>query len=160
MRFPLSSLSPTWPIRWALIGWLLAMVSACGTSQAPDESRGGTPVEPPDGVAQCAPGEPVIEMIGEVTSADAKTYEILPFFVAAGTGRIEVAYGWSDNGALPSTPLTATTLDLGVWDHHGYRNPDGFRGWPGSRQGRPDPHRGPALNPAASPARGSRPGTI
>ncbi len=160
MRFPLSSPSPTWSIRWALIGWLLAMVSACGTSQAPDESRGGTPVEPPDGVAQCAPGEPVIEMIGEVTSADAKTYEILPFFVAAGTGRIEVAYGWSDNGALPSTPLTATTLDLGVWDHHGYRNPEGFRGWSGSRQGRLDQDRGPVFITAASADRGYRPGAI
>ncbi|WP_348672326.1 CehA/McbA family metallohydrolase [uncultured Abyssibacter sp.] len=138
---------------------LVAVVGACGRSDPP---AGGpdAPVNPPPGATICAPGEPMVELTGEVASSDAKTYRILPFFVAPGTGRIEVAYGWTEGGVLPSTPLTATTLDLGVWDQHGYRTAAGFRGWSGSRQGRLDQDRGPVFIAADEADRGYRPGVI
>ena len=68
-----------------------------------------------------------LTVCGSVGTADAKTYRMLPFNVAPGTGRIELSYGWTDKAGPPSTPLTSTTLDLGLWDQHGYRSAAGFR---------------------------------
>ena len=91
---------------------------------------------PPADAPRCAPGLPAIELTGSAAFADAKTYRMLPFAVESGTGRIELHYRWTDKPGLPSTPLTSTTFDLGLWDQHGYRSDAGFRGWGGSRQGR------------------------
>jgi hypothetical protein len=94
-----------------------------------------------DGPPVCAPEGDAVELSGTVTRDDAKTYKILPFEVAAGTTRVEVGYEWADEGLNgspppPSTPLTQTVFDLGLWDNDGYRAVDGFRGWSGSRQGK------------------------
>lgn len=95
----------------------------------------------PEDVPTCAPeGEPVV-LTGEVTPNDARAYELLPVEVAAGTTRIELGYAWSDRGAAglpaaPSTPLTQTVFDLGLWDAAGPFEAEGFRGWSGSRQGK------------------------
>jgi hypothetical protein len=85
----------------------------------------------------CAPGGPAVTFSGHVTAADAKTYRENAFDVAAGTTRVEVTYDWHDDPpVLPSNQLTQTVFDLGLWDQHGHRSVDGFRGWSGSRQGR------------------------
>lgn len=85
---------------------------------------------PDDPAPRCAPGADPVLLTGTVDASMAKTYEVLPFSVARGTTRVEVGYSW--------TPAEDTTLDLGLWDADGYRSPDGFRGWGGSRQGRLD----------------------
>lgn len=110
--------------------------------------------------ADCAPGLPALLRSGSVTATDAKTYRVEPFVVGAGTGRVEVAYGWTEKSALPSTPLTATTLDLGLWDERGYRSAQGFRGWSGSRQGRIDLDQPPVFVEAGNAERGYVPGPI
>jgi len=115
------------------------------------------PVQPK---TACAPGNPVIELTGSVTQADAKTYQLLPFEVDASTTRVEVGYEWTDNGAGPSTPLTQTVFDLGLWDADGYRVPQGFRGWSGSRQGRLDQDQARIFVQADSAERGYNPGAI
>ncbi|MBW3663820.1 MAG: CehA/McbA family metallohydrolase [Actinobacteria bacterium] len=82
---------------------------------------------------RCVPdGDPVV-LTGEVETEDARTYGVFPFEVAAGTTRVEVDYDWADRVPAPSTPLTQTVLDLGLWDQDGYREQAGFRGWSGSR---------------------------
>lgn len=146
------------------------MLVACGSSSSPtisgesDAVSGvgpSTPMPtPPTDAAACTPGAAALEFTGSIGSSDAKTYRMLPFKVAAGTGRVEVSYGWTDKPGLPSTPLTATTLDLGLWDQHGYRNNAGFRGWSGSRQGRIDQKQNPVFVQADSAERGYRPGAI
>ncbi|MFP5305417.1 MAG: CehA/McbA family metallohydrolase [Gammaproteobacteria bacterium] len=136
----------------ALTAVAAAVLAACG------DSTRDTPAPPAD-VAICDPRGEALEFRGSVASADAKTYLLQPFFVAPGTGRVELAYGWSGSG-LPSTPLTATTLDLGLWDQRGYRVPEGFRGWSGSRQGRIDQNQSPVFVEAAAAERGYVPGTI
>lgn len=110
------------------IGACIAL-SACGS---------GAPLAPDalTSAVDCAPSLPPLRLTGEVDQSDLKRYQLLPFQVGAGTGRIEVAYGWSDRPGLPSTPLTETTLDLGLYDPRGPEDPSGFRGWGGSRQGR------------------------
>jgi hypothetical protein len=115
---------------------------------------------PPPPAADCAPGIAPIELTGAVSSAQAKTYQILPFTVGAGTGRVELSYRWTEKAGPPSTPLSATTLDLGLWDEKGYRNPAGFRGWGGSRQGRIDQDKPPIFVEAAVADRGFTPGAI
>src|SRR5688500_4057144 len=80
----------------------------------------------------CAPGGAAVTGRVEVSAADAKTYQVRPFAVAAGTTTVHITYDWGSNGP-PETPLTATTVDLGVWDEDGYRSAEGFRGWGGSR---------------------------
>jgi hypothetical protein len=114
----------------------------------------------PDDVPRCAPDAPPLRFDGRVGAADAKTYRLQPFAVAPGTGRVELSYGWAEAGVLPGTPLTATTLDLGLWDARGYRSADGFRGWSGSRQGRIDLGQPPVYVEAAQAERGYVPGPI
>lgn len=114
----------------------------------------------PDDVPLCAPGAEPLRFSGVVAGADAKTYRLHAFGVAPGTGRVELAYGWAESGLLPGTPLTATTLDLGLWDADGYRTPDGFRGWSGSRQGRIDLGQAPVFVEAAQAERGYVAGAI
>ncbi|TXI09439.1 MAG: hypothetical protein E6Q76_05655 [Rhizobium sp.] len=154
-----------------LILFTTVALVACSNSTAPDVSAGAAdavsgvgpaaanPVPPAD-AASCAPGAAPLQFTGSIGTGDVKTYRMLPFNVAPGTGRIEMTYGWTDKPGLPSTPLTATTLDLGLWDQHGYRNNAGFRGWSGSRQGRIDQKQGPVYVQADSAERGYRPGTI
>jgi hypothetical protein len=77
------------------------------------------PVVRPDGE--------IVVLEGTVSARDAKRYVVLPFVVADGIARLEVAYTWE--------PGHDTVLDLGLWDERGYRAADGFRGWSGSRQG-------------------------
>ncbi|MES2488323.1 MAG: CehA/McbA family metallohydrolase [Pseudomonadota bacterium] len=137
------------------------MLAACGSSSSPDgESSSGPVPTPPTDAARCAPGQPALEFSGSIGSSDAKTYRMLPFKVASGTGRVEVSYGWTDKPGLPSTPLTSTTLDLGLWDQHGYRSNAGFRGWSGSRQGRIDQEQSPVFVEAGAADRGYLPGKI
>lgn len=77
------------------------------------------PVVRPDG--------DLVVLHGDLAPGDAKRYRVLPFGLAAGVQRLEVAYTWE--------PGHDTVLDLAIWDSRGYRSPDGFRGWSGSRQG-------------------------
>ncbi len=81
----------------------------------------------------CTPGGDPVGGRVEISPADTGTYQLRPFEVAAGTTRVEVSYDWGSASLLGDTPLTATTVDLGVWDADGYRSADGFRGWAGSR---------------------------
>ena len=109
----------------------------------------------------CAPGVPALELSGSVSSADAKTYRLQPFVVAPGTERVEVSYRWTEKaGNPPGNPLTATTLDLGLWDEDGVRSPDGFRGWGGSRQGRIDLEQAPSFVQEDAADRGYQPGRV
>ncbi len=135
----------------------LLLLAACGSG---DNGAGDAGGGPPPEQALCAPGLSPLEFAGTVTAADAKTYRLLPFAVADGTGRVELAYQWADAPGLPSTPLTATTLDLGLWDNAGYRTPRGFRGWSGSRQGRLDRDQAPVFVEATRAERGYVPGVI
>lgn len=98
-------------------------VGAPGAGSQTTSAPSGNPVV-------CAPGAGVVTMTGAATPDLAKTYRVYPFEVAEGTTRVEVGYSW--------TPGDGTTLDLGLWDADGYRTPDGFRGWGGSREGRLD----------------------
>ncbi|HSW11692.1 MAG TPA: CehA/McbA family metallohydrolase [Solimonas sp.] len=142
-------------IRQSLILASALVLAACGSG-----SSSTTPPPPSTPAANCAPGLPPLELGGSVGTADAKSYRELPFVVGAGTGRVELSYGWSEGSPLPSTPLTATTLDLGLWDQHGYRSAAGFRGWSGSRQGRIDQQKPPVFVEAAKADRGYVPGAI
>jgi hypothetical protein len=143
------------------IAGVCVVVSSAALTQGCGNSTSSSAVHPPPpDAALCSPQADALEFHGAVTPADAKTYRMLPFAVAAGTGRIELSYQWSESGVLPSTPLTATTLDLGLWDQHGYRNADGFRGWSGSRQGRIDAGQAPVFVEAAQAERGFLPGAI
>lgn len=117
-------------MRLLLPGAVALSLAACGSGDAPDRLVAGTPQQ------GCVPGLPPLVLSGSVARADAKTYRMLPFQVGAGTGRVELYYSWTEKAGPPSTPATATTLDLGLWDQNGYRSPSGFRGWGGSRQGR------------------------
>lgn len=65
---------------------------------------------------------------------DERSYLLLPFDVPPETARVEVAYGWAPRRpAPPDNLLNRTVLDLGLWDEHGYRAAEGFRGWSGDR---------------------------
>lgn len=119
--------------------------------------------ESPRAVAQaptCAPGGDPVVMTGSASSADAKTYRLLPFDVAEGTTRVEVGYSWADASPLPSTPLTQSVVDLGLWDADGYRTPSGFRGWSGSRQGKTAEGQDPVFVQADAAERGYVPGRV
>lgn len=136
---------------------LTLLLTACGDSGAPLRPGSEAPL-PKDA---CAPGNPALEFTGRVSTADAKTYLLQPFTVAPGTGRVEVSYQWTERaGNPPNNPLTATTLDLGLWDEDGYRSPQGFRGWGGSRQGRIDRNQSPSFVQEDSADRGYQPGRI
>ena len=146
MRDLFEQQSTGWPV------WLLATVClvGCGNSAVPTDRVPGS----------CAPGAGPQTVSGSVSSGDAKQYRAIAFEVAPGTGRIELAYGWSDNPGPPASPLTATTLDLGLWGPDGYRQPDQFRGWSGSRQGRLDQQQAPVFVEAGAAERGYVPGAI
>lgn len=141
-----------------------ALLAACGDSSAPNGTTAPNP--PADGDAPvCMAGGDPIELHGSVTSADAKTYSVHPFRVVDGVGRIEMRYGWTEHQpSLSSVPavgsFVATTLDLGLWDQHGYRDAKGFRGWSGSREGRIDHDQAPIFVQADSAERGYLPGKI
>ncbi len=145
-------------IRACLALAVLPLLAACGSSSDSADTPAPGPGPAPE--VNCAPGLPALEITGSATPADAKSYRELPFVVGAGTGRVELSYGWTDRSPLPSTPLTSTTLDLGLWDEHGYRSAVGFRGWSGSRQGRIDSGQAPVFVEAARAERGYRPGPI
>lgn len=138
-------------------------MSACGqgisVDHAGDTAVTSSSTAPPHATS-CLPGAAPLELVGSVTSADAKTYRMLPFTVGAGTGRVELSYGWTEKSGPPSNMFTATTLDLGLWDQHGYRSVEGFRGWSGSRQGRLDKEMPPVFVQADSADRGYVPGVV
>ena len=138
------------PVLLAILG-----LGACGGSDA-GSSQSSTVTS----LGRCAPGAAPLEIRGGAAFTDAKTYRQIPFTVAPGTGRIELSYEWQERGGLPPTPLTATTLDLGLWDTHGYRSAQGFRGWSGSRQGRIDQKQGPIFVQQEVAERGYLPGPI
>lgn len=119
---------------------LAVSLAACSGGGADTEGIANTTTQPkplpPTNSPLCAPGLAAIELTGTAANADTKTYRMLPFLVQAGTGRIELSYRWADKPGLPTTPLTSTTFDLGLWDERGYRSDAAFRGWGGSRQGR------------------------
>lgn len=106
----------------------------------------------------CAPEGDTLVFTGAVARSDAKQYLIQPFAVAPGTTRVELGYGWEESAGLPATPLTGTTIDLGLYDQRGVR--DGFRGWSGSRQGRLDQGQPPVFVQADAAERGYMPGAI
>ncbi|MGH2731444.1 MAG: CehA/McbA family metallohydrolase [Actinomycetota bacterium] len=117
----------------APLRWVLSLLTSVGELAADTlirlrgrSLRGTPPVCEPD-------GRP-LALRGTVFPSDSKTYLVLPFEVRPGTGRIEVRYGWEELPPhLPHNPITSTVLDLGLWDEHGYRSAEGFRGWSGSR---------------------------
>jgi predicted metal-dependent phosphoesterase TrpH len=85
-------------------------------------------------VPVCEPGGAPVVIKGTAFPGDEKQYLMLPFDVRPGTARLEVDYDWHPlPPAPPDNPLTQTVLDLGLWDEHGYRSAEGFRGWSGSR---------------------------
>ncbi len=131
---------------------LCAGVILCACSAPQDNTPRAEAVDAPT----C--GEPAISLLYDYTPDQSKSYAYLPFRVPAGIARIEVLYGWTDRSALPSTPLTSTTVDLGLWDERGLR--EGFRGWGGSRQGRRDGDTGPVFIEESIADRGFEPGLI
>lgn len=160
-------------IKLTAAGATLLLLAACsgdsssGSGLTVSGGAAGDPVGAEDNVevmppaqAACAPGQPPLEMTGQVASSDAKTYQLQPFDVDPVTERIEVAYTWSELGQLPATPLTETTIDLGLWDADGFLDPAGFRGWSGSRQGRIDREQAPVFIESDSAERGYVPGLI
>ena len=137
----------------------MAMAMAMAAWAAPGPTAGAA--APPT----CAPGGPPVSFAGHVTAADtapeAPRYLLEPFAVAAGTTRVEVTYDWADDEpAPPGSPLTQTVFDLGLWDEDGYRSPDGFRGWSGSRVGRVSTGQPPAFVQPDVAQRGYVPGPI
>lgn len=151
-------------LRLIALPLLPLMLAGCGDSSSIARTATPglpTPVVAPSAKDACAPGNPPIELTGSVTSADAKTYRLRPFTVAAGTGRVEVSYRWTERANNPpGNPLTATTLDLGLWDEDGTFTAQGFRGWGGSRQGRIDRNQSPSFVQQDSADRGYVPGAI
>lgn len=128
-------------MRRAAAALLLAPVFAAPTATAAGAQLPG-----------CAPGGPPVTFTGSVAAADARTYRELEFAVADGTTRVEVTYGWTESGPAPAQ--TATVLDLGLWD------PEGFRGWSGSRGGRVSTGQEPVFVQPDVAARGYVPGPI
>lgn len=109
----------TWPA--VLAALIVVAVAAPVATSSTTASVCGTPDAP-------------LVLTGSVTEADAKQYRHLPVVVPDGTENVTVSYRWRDGGTLPGTPLTASTIDLGLWDEDGYLEAEGFRGWSGSRQ--------------------------
>lgn len=109
----------------------------------------------------CSPGGGPVELSGSVARDQARTYLYLPFEVADGTTRVEVGYGWNDTQpAPPSSPVTQSVFDLGLWDEDGVGVVDGFRGWSGSRQGKVEQGQAPVHVQADDAERGYHPGTV
>ena len=136
-----------------VVRWVLAVLASLGewasaTSLSLRRRRrgGAAPVARPDG--------PEVVIRGTALPGDEKTYLVLPFEVVDGTTRVEVDYEWKPlPPALPENPITQTVFDLGLWDEHGYRSADGFRGWSGSRARR-------IFVQADGAERGYRPGPV
>lgn len=110
--------------------------------------------------ACAADGSFGFEAKGIVNPGDEKQYRLIAIDVPPGANGIEFGYGWSDRLDPLSTPLTQTVLDLGAWDADGYRNPAGFRGWSGSRQGKLHEGQPPIFITAGGADRGYLPGPI
>ncbi len=109
----------------------------------------------------CVPGGETIVLDGTVAPEEAKTYRYLPFEVAAGTTRVEVAYDWGDQDPLlAEEPQNQTVVDLGLWDADGLAGADAFRGWGGSRQGVISRDMPPVWVQADSADRGFTPGAV
>lgn len=141
--------------RFGVVGLSAFALLGCGGSPSLPAEVSMLPVVKSD----CAPGQPKLEVSGSVVPSDAKSYLVLPVEVDSTTRRVEVGYGWSDNG--PGTlPLDDTTIDLGLWDHHGYRKAAGFRGWSGNRQGRIQNGQAPVWIEANGAERGYSPAEI
>jgi hypothetical protein len=134
------------------------VVAALGSALAPGRPATAG-VEPP----ACAAGGPPVVITGSVASSDAKTYRTLPFEVQPGVTRVEVGYEWADDPPPPGTPvdlLVETVLDLGLWDEGGVGEPEGFRGWSGSRQGKVAEGQDPIWVQADTAERGYRPDPV
>ncbi len=113
--------------------WALSVLASLGEWAAAtlDAWRRQAPAGPPPA---CVPDGPPVVVKGTVLPGDDRTRLMVPFGVQPGTLRLEVGYRWRElPPSLPDNPLTRTVLDLGLWDEHGYRSADGFRGWSGSR---------------------------
>lgn len=116
----------------------MAAVAALLLATVPRVLAAPAPADVPAPLPVCgSPAAPLV-LTGAVTTAGARTYRQLPFLVPPGAQRVEVGYSWAEvqEDPTPARALTATTLDLGLWDEDGYRSAQGFRGWSGSRQGR------------------------
>ncbi|MGH9138769.1 MAG: CehA/McbA family metallohydrolase, partial [Acidimicrobiales bacterium] len=111
-----------------------------------------------DGPPPCAPGGAPVTFSGHAVQGDARSYRALAFDVAEGTTRVEVTYDWTD--PLPSTPITQTVFDLGLWDADGLGTAEGFRGWSGSRGGRVSHGQAPVFVQPDAASRGYRPAPI
>lgn len=139
---------PALPLTIAVIGATIAVgpVGALATTEdAPD----------------CVPGGETIVLDGTVAPEEAKTYRYLPFEVAPGTTRVEVAYDWGDQDeALAQEPQNQTVVDLGLWDADGLEGAEAFRGWGGSRQGVISRDMPPVWVQADSADRGFTPGPV
>jgi hypothetical protein len=146
-RLPLE-LRSALPIALA-VGVLMTTVAVVVGSGA--ATAGGRPA--------CEPGADPVELSGEVEANEAKSYLVLPVEVVEGTTRIEVGYAWE---SLPADDEDAgeSVFDLGLWDADGYRAPDGFRGWSGSRQGKVGEGQDPVFVQADDAERGYLPGRI
>lgn len=109
----------------------------------------------------CAPGGDTVVLDGQVATTDAKSYLLLPFQVAPGTTRVEVAYDWADlDPVRAAVPMSGTVVDLGLWDGDGTSGADAFRGWGGSRQGRISRGQAPVWVQADTADRGFTPGVV
>ena len=136
--------------RIAAAAVLVSLVAAGGGAEAQQPAA-----------STCAPGGPAVVLEGTATQDDVGTYRMVPVEVAAGTTRVEVGYEWSDQEpAVPSTPLTQSVVDLGLWDADGQGTVAGFRGWSGSRQGRTAAGQDPVFVQADAADRGYAPGPI
>jgi len=148
-------------IRILLAGVIAIGLVACsspGQDTSPNSNLAdGTVLPKAEGL--CAPGEPALELSGNVSREQQKTYILQPFEVAAGSQRVEVAYTWGDSGS-GNTPVTQTVFDLGLWDENGFRNDAGFRGWSGSRQGRIHADQDPVFVQSDAADRSFEPGPI
>jgi hypothetical protein len=141
-------------IRAAVVGAIAVVAVVVGSIGPAAPAAAAEPTK-------CGPATPPVVYSGEAASADARSYLVRPFAVVAGTTRVEVTYDWADNEpALPSTPLTQSVFDLGLWDERGYRNVEGFRGWSGSRAGRVSTGQPPVFIQQDVAQRGYVPGPI
>ena len=107
-----------------------ALAMLAGTLTVPSTSA-------PDAATVPRCGPTTTTLTGTVGPADAKTYQLHPFEVPAGTRQVEVAYTWD--------PIESGVIDLGVWDARGISGPTAFRTWSGSREGRIDKHMAPEV---------------
>ncbi len=132
-----------------------AGLAACGGGR---ESRIGRAAQ---SSSLCQAGPPIeFSYSVGVERAQARSYQLVAFEMPAGAQRLAVGYRWADNAGPASTPLTQTVIDLGLWDADGYRNPSGFRGWSGSRQGKLHEGQEPVAVSVSAAERGYYPGPL